>query len=276
MPTSHRLFALALLATACAHRIALNEYGLHVIDSMSEYRETVRQNPSNRLVDLERQIPGIRLDIRYATANNFMKRQLYPVAKAYLRESAVNALRDVAAELGQQNLGLKIFDAYRPYAITKMMWEPYKNPDYVADPAKGSRHNRGAAVDLTLVDLETGRELAMPTPYDDFTSRASHSCSDLPADVLRNRALLRSVMERHGFTVLESEWWHYDFSGWQKFELLDIPLEELESLHARTAYGRLSTDRRRERPRGPPPSEPDKRISCVEEHIQRESCLPHG
>lgn len=219
-----------LLAAACAHRATLNEYGLHVVDSVAEYRESVRRHPLNRLVDLEREVPGIRIEIRYATTDNFMKRQLYPVAKAYLREPAADALRVVVAELGRQNVGIKVYDAYRPYSITKTMWEPYKNPDYVADPAKGSRHNRGAAVDLTLIDLRTGDELAMPTPYDDFTERASHGYLDLPPDVVKNRELLRDVMERHGFQALPSEWWHFDFAGWRAFDLMDVPLESLDSI----------------------------------------------
>jgi D-alanyl-D-alanine dipeptidase len=107
------------------------------------------------------------------------------------------------------------------------MWEPIKNPDYVADPAKGSRHNRGAAVDLTLIDLRTGAEVVMPTGYDDFTERAAHAFTDLSAEAVANRALLREVMVRHGFDPLPSEWWHYDFRGWERFELMDIGLEEL-------------------------------------------------
>ena len=97
----------------------------------------------------------------------------------------------------------------------------------MADPSKGSRHNRGAAVDLTLIDAKTGAELAMPTPYDDFTSRASHAFDDLSPAVLANRAKLRDVMARHGFDPLPSEWWHYDFRGWERFELMDVPLEEM-------------------------------------------------
>jgi D-alanyl-D-alanine dipeptidase len=107
------------------------------------------------------------------------------------------------------------------------MWEPIKNPDYVADPKKGSRHNRGAAVDLTLIDLKTGAELPMPTPYDDFTPRAAHAFDELPPDVLANRALLRGLMEKHGFDPLPSEWWHFDFRGWERFDLLDVAFAEL-------------------------------------------------
>ena len=204
-------FALLLVIAACAT-------GPHVV-------RTLPVSAEERLVDLE--TVGIPLDIRYATPNNFMKRQLYPVAKAYLRAPAAQALANVQRDLAARGLGIKVFDAYRPYRVTVAMWEPIKNPDYVADPKKGSRHNRGAAVDLTLIDLKTGEELPMPTGYDDFTSRAAHAFEDLPAEVKANRALLREVMERHGFQALPSEWWHYDFGGWERFDLLDVPLDEL-------------------------------------------------
>jgi D-alanyl-D-alanine dipeptidase len=217
--------AICILACATAPAIAPNRYGLTVVPDRATYEWLARVDPDKRLVDVASL--GIPLDIRYATANNFMKTPLYPVAKAYLRAPAARALADVQRELATRGLGLKVFDAYRPYRVTEAMWEPIKNPDYVADPAKGSRHNRGAAVDLTLIDLRTGTELPMPTPYDDFTSRAAHAFTDLPADTLANRALLREVMTRHGFDPLPSEWWHYDFRGWEGFELMDVGLEEL-------------------------------------------------
>ncbi len=124
-------------------------------------------------------------------------------------------------------LGIKVFDGYRPYAVTVAMWEPIKNPDYVADPKKGSRHNRGAAVDLTLIDLKTGAEVAMPTPYDDFTPRAAQSFNDLPAGRARESLAAHDVMTRHGFDPLPSEWWHFDFRGWERFDLLDVPFESV-------------------------------------------------
>lgn len=208
---------IALLAVfACATS------SLNVLDARG-YRQSAARDPEMVLVDLE--TLGIPLDIRYATPDNFMKQTLYPSAKAFLRAPAARALADVQRELAAQGLGIKVFDGYRPYAVTVAMWEPIKNPDYVADPKKGSRHNRGAAVDLTLIDLKTGAEVAMPTPYDDFTPRAAQSFNDLPADVLANRALLNDVMTRHGFDPLPSEWWHFDFRGWERFELLDVPFE---------------------------------------------------
>ena len=191
---------------------------------VATYEQLARIDPDKRLVDLST-IPGIVLDIRYATANNFMKQQLYPVPKAYLRAPAARALANIQAELAPLGLGLKIYDAYRPYSITEMMWEPIRNEDYVANPAKGSRHNRGAAVDLTLIDLKTGNEIPMPTPYDDFTPRARNDFNDLPANVIGARERLKLVMTKHGFEPLPSEWWHYDFGGWQRFELMDVDLQ---------------------------------------------------
>lgn len=217
-------FAALLLFAACVSTPA-NRYGLAVVPDVKSYTAQVAVDPEKQLVDLASL--GVPLDIRYATENNFMKKPLYPVAKGYLRAPAARALNEVRAELARRGLGVKVFDAYRPYRVTVAMWEPIKNPDYVADPAKGSRHNRGAAIDLTLIDLRTGAEVPMPTGYDDFTPRAAHAFTDLPADVLENRALLRDVMMKHGFDPLPSEWWHYDFRGWEKFELMDVWFDEL-------------------------------------------------
>ncbi len=124
-----------------------------------------------RLIDIRTVNPNIRLDIRYATTNNFLKRKLYPIAKCALRSSVAQKLALVQTDLEKIGLGLKVYDCYRPFSVTKQMWEFLPDPNYVANPARGSRHNRGAAVDLTLVD-RTGKELEMPTPYDDFTKKA--------------------------------------------------------------------------------------------------------
>lgn len=216
--------AALLLLTACAI-VPRNRYDLPVVPDVATYERLARLDADNRLVDLASL--GIPLDIRYATADNFMKKPLYPVAKAYLRAPVARALAEVNRELATRGLGIKVYDAYRPYRVTEAMWEPIRNPDYVADPAKGSRHNRGAAVDLTLVDLRTGAELPMPTGYDDFTERAAHAFTDLPADALANRAILRDIMVKHGFEPLPSEWWHYDFKGWERFELMDVDFVDL-------------------------------------------------
>ncbi|HYM61461.1 MAG TPA: M15 family metallopeptidase [Thermoanaerobaculia bacterium] len=221
------LLLLLLCACATAPRVPKNRYGLEVVSDLATYERLAQIDPTKRLVDVATAVPGIAIDVRYATTNNFMHERLYPVARVLVRAPVARALAQVEVELGRQGLGLKIFDGYRPYRVTERMWEPYKNPDFVADPAKGSRHNRGAAVDLTLIDLRSGAELLMPTPYDDFSPKAHHDFADLPADVLANRAKLRDVMTSNGFEPLPSEWWHYDFRGWQRFELMDIGLDEL-------------------------------------------------
>ena len=221
-------FVPLLLTLACATsvQVPLNQYGLAVVPDVATYERLVAADPDKRLVDVA-SIPGVRVDVRYATDDNFMKRQLYPVARAWLRAPAAAALRAVQEDLEKQGLGLKVWDAYRPYRVTEAMWEPIKDPDYVADPAKGSRHNRGAAIDVTLVD-RNGYELQMPTGYDDFSPRAAHDSTDVSRQALINRKTLREVMERHGFDPLPSEWWHYDFRGWEKFELMDVGLDALE------------------------------------------------
>lgn len=221
------LFVLALACATAPPSIAPNRYGLAVVSDFATCDRLAAADANKRLVDVQSIEPSIRTDVRYATPDNFLHQTLYPVARVFVRQPVANALRDVQRELAPSHLGVKIFDGYRPYRVTERMWEPIRNPDFVADPAKGSRHNRGAAVDLTLIDLTTGNELAMPTPYDDFTKRARQDFNDLPADVLANRARLREVMTRHGFEPLESEWWHFDYAGWKNYELMDLDLADL-------------------------------------------------
>lgn len=173
------------------------------------------------LVDVQKLVPDVVLDIRYATTNNFTGKQLYPVAKCYLRRQAAESLKAVAEELHGMGYGLKVYDGYRPLSVQKKMWEIYPHEGYVANPAKGSRHNRGAAVDLTLIKLD-GSPVAMPTEYDDFTRKAHRRYMDLPEEVLKNRELLETVMKKHGFRGLPTEWWHFDFRDSEKYEILDI------------------------------------------------------
>lgn len=180
-----------------------------------------------RLVNIEALIPGIRLDIRYATANNFTKRPLYSVARCYLRKQVAERLAKVQQELQAQGLELKVFDCYRPLSIQKQLWALLPDERYVIDPRKGSRHNRGVAVDVTLVDNK-GNELEMPTAYDDFSERAHRDHRLLPASAIRNRELLERIMTHHGFQGLTTEWWHFDAEGWEQYPVLNQPLELLE------------------------------------------------
>jgi len=206
---------------------AQNKYGLKAT-SYEEYLESVKADPRKELVDLEEVIPGIVLDIRYATTNNFTGEKIYNLAKAYARKPVAEALKKVQAELARQGLGVKVFDAYRPYKATVKFYEVYKDTTYVASPYRGSRHNRGCALDLTLINLDTGEELKMPTGYDSFRKEAWPSTPVADPEVSKNRTLLINVMQKHGFRVNSSEWWHFDFIGWKQYEVLDIDFEQLE------------------------------------------------
>lgn len=186
---------------------------------------TARNNNSH-LVDLQKVIPTIKLDIRYATINNFTGKKVYPIAKCFLQEPVALALKQVQEELAPFGLSLKVFDGYRPLSVQYIFWQLVPDEHYVADPKKGSRHNRGCAVDLTFVKLD-GTEIFMPTDFDDFTERAHSDYMQLPAEAIKNRALLRTVMERHGFTVLATEWWHFDYKGWEQYPVLNIEYENL-------------------------------------------------
>lgn len=204
------------------------KYGVKTISTGNEYREKAAGDSLQALVDLETFIPGIVLDIRYATANNFMEEQIYASAAAWLRLPAAKALKDVQEDLAKLGYGLKIFDAYRPYTATIKFYEKIQDSTFVASPWTGSRHNRGCAVDLTLISLESGRELSMPTGYDSFTEQAHTNYKNLPSEVIRNRELLKKVMTAHGFEIYPDEWWHYDFSEWKKYPLMDLSFEELK------------------------------------------------
>ncbi len=183
-----------------------------------------QRHSRSELVNILSINPTIALDIRYATANNFTHQKLYPIAKCLLRREAAESLSAVQKELRKRKLGLKVYDGYRPLSIQKKLWKAVPDDRYVANPAKGSRHNRGAAVDLTIIDSH-GNEIPMPTPFDDFTEKAHCDYMQLPDTVLNDRALLEEVMTRHGFLTMPTEWWHFDFQGWGKFEILDQPLE---------------------------------------------------
>jgi D-alanyl-D-alanine dipeptidase len=179
-----------------------------------------------RLVDIRKVNPNIRLDIRYATTNNFLKRKLYTVAKCALRASVAQKLALVQTDLEKIGLGLKVYDCYRPFSVTKQMWQAWPDPRYVANPARGSRHNRGAAIDLTLVD-RTGKELEMPTPYDDFTKKAHADYQGGSAQSRKNRQVLKDAMKKQGFIGITTEWWHFDSEDWQKFAILNVSLSEI-------------------------------------------------
>jgi D-alanyl-D-alanine dipeptidase len=195
---------------------------LHV-EKQAQYLREAKADSNKKLVEIKKYIPGIVLDIRYATTNNFTHHIMYSQARAFARLPVVRTLQQIEAELKTKGLGLKIYDAYRPYAVTVKFYQVTPDTNFVADPKKGSKHNRGCAVDLSLIDLKTGKELDMPTGFDSFSKKAAANYSNLSKEQLANRELLKATMQSHGFKVIPTEWWHYDFNGWQNYPLLDVP-----------------------------------------------------
>ena len=171
------------------------------------------------LVDVAKLDPKIRLEIRYATSNNFLGTPVYSSSRAFLQRPAARALLRAHRELLKQGYGLLIFDGYRPWYVTKIFWDatPPEKHDFVADPAQGSRHNRGCAVDLTLYDLKTGREIEMTGGYDEMSERSYPTYTGGTPEQRARRDLLRREMEKQGFTVFPSEWWHFDYRDWKEY-----------------------------------------------------------
>jgi len=185
------------------------------------------------LVELTRLDPTIRLDIRYAGTHNFLGTPLYSEARAFLQRPAAEALVRVQRSLAAEGYGLLVHDAYRPWYVTWIFWEamPPQLHKYVADPAVGSRHNRGCAVDLTLYELGSGREVPMPSLYDEPTERAWPSYTGGTAQERAMRDLLRRHMEAEGFTVYEFEWWHFDYRDWQSYRIGNVRFEDIGTTH---------------------------------------------
>jgi D-alanyl-D-alanine dipeptidase len=183
------------------------------------------------LVELVRLDPTLRLDIRYATSDNFLGRPVYKEARAFLQRPAAEALVRVNQKVKAEGYGLVIFDGYRPWAVTKIFWDatPADKKIFVADPKQGSRHNRGCAVDLSLFDLQTGKEVSMPGAYDEMTERSNIEYSGGTEEQRRLRDLLRLEMESEGFAVYEPEWWHYDFKDWKEYPILNIDFSKIQS-----------------------------------------------
>ena len=200
-----------------------------------------------KLVELKTIIPDVHLDIRYATNNNFMGVPVYKSARCFLEEDAARALTKVQAELKKQGLALKVFDGYRPFSVQEdfwTMWLPIakkrgikKPSDYVAEPKrdakgapiKGSKHNRGGAIDLTIIDSKTGKELEMPSEFDDFTAKAhcdAAAYAKMTPEAAKNCRLLADIMVAHGFLVYEPEWWHFNWHGWATYPLHTEIFEE--------------------------------------------------
>jgi len=183
------------------------------------------------LIEILKLDKTIKLDIRYARADNFVGRAVYTEARAFLQRPAAEALVRVHKKLKKLGFGLVIFDGYRPWSVTKLFWEvtPEDKRKFVANPKTGSRHNRGCAVDLSIFDLKTGRLIDMPSDFDEFTERASPDYKGASEIQTKNRDLLRKLMEAEGFTVNQNEWWHFDYKDWMEYAIYDIAFSEIKT-----------------------------------------------
>jgi D-alanyl-D-alanine dipeptidase len=188
------------------------------------------RNP--QLVELITLDPAIHLDIRYAQSNNFLSTPLYTQARAFVQRPAADALLRVLRKLQPLGYGLLIHDAYRPWYITKLFWDatPPEDHNFVADPQKGSKHNRGCAVDLTLYDLASGNAIEMPGLYDEMSPRSFPTFPGGTSLQRWHRDLLRRAMESEGFAVDQNEWWHFDYKDWKLYPILNVPFEKLDKL----------------------------------------------
>lgn len=185
------------------------------------------------LVELTSLDSTIKLDIGYATTHNFLGTPLYGQARAFMQRPAAEAVVRANRALKKEGYGLLIHDAYRPWYVTKIFWDatPPDKHNFVADPATGSRHNRGCAVDLTLYDLKTGRTADMPSLYDEMSDRAYPNYAGGDPAALAHRDLLRSYMQWEGFAVYEYEWWHFDYRDWKSYALQNVRFEEISPTH---------------------------------------------
>jgi zinc D-Ala-D-Ala dipeptidase len=181
------------------------------------------------LVELVKLDPTIKLDIRYASTNNFMSTPFYSQARAFMQLPAAEAVVRANRALKEHGYGIIIHDGYRPWYVTKMFWDgtPPDKHDFVANPIPGSRHNRGCAVDLSLYDLKTGQEVQMPSGYDEMSERSYPEYKGGTPEETQRRELLRKTMEAQGFTVEPHEWWHFDYKDWSLYPVINVPFEKL-------------------------------------------------
>jgi D-alanyl-D-alanine dipeptidase len=211
---------------------AQKSIGMNIIQKHQQLNDQIATNAAMAMVDLGVDIPNIRFELFYAGKENFTGQRMYPAKTktTFLRVEPAKALRDLAKELEKHGLGLLIWDAYRPYSVTVRFWKLIHDERYVANPLKGSGHNRGIAVDLTLYNLSDGKALSMPTDFDDFSEKAHHGYAQLNMEQIKNRELLLSLMVKYGFKKFETEWWHYYWPDSEKYEILDIPFNKLKML----------------------------------------------
>ena len=226
---------LVLLQLGFAQEVSFRITPLRPVEELRA--EALKQQPPGErgtflkpdLVELVKLDATIKLDIRYATTNNFLGTPVYTQARAFLQRPAAEGLLRAHRELQAQGYGLIIHDGYRPWYVTKIFWDatPDDKKIFVANPATGSNHNRGCAVDLSLYDLKTGKEVKMPSGYDEMTDRAFSDYAGGTSDERARRALLRQAMEKQDFLVNPKEWWHFDYKDWKQYPILNVKFEDI-------------------------------------------------
>ena len=197
---------------------------IHAISSKTEEQKKVNHD----LVRVLEINPNFVIDLRYATTNNFTKKIVpgYKLDTCFLRRQVAIDLSNALKEFMEMGYLLVILDAYRPHRIQYELWKLVPDPRYVNDPKKGSKHNRGCAVDVTLITINK-KKVLMPTEFDNFTEKALSNYMDLPEEAIKNRTLLRTIMEKYNFKAVSEEWWHFNHKDWQSYPILDIPFQAL-------------------------------------------------
>ena len=222
---------LIFIALCC---FALNGFAqpAFIVNTKLQYDSSVMADGKNALVNLSKLIPTIILDLKYGTTKNFTHKKLYKNARTtYLRYDAAMALLQIQQSLISKGYTIKIFDAYRPYSVTKLMWALIQDERYVANPKNGSGHNKGTSIDLTIVKLANNEALNMGTDFDNFTEMAHHSyTANFDSTIRANRNLLKETMEKFGFKSSDTEWWHYSFVSNEKYDVIDLSFKKLKNI----------------------------------------------
>jgi zinc D-Ala-D-Ala dipeptidase len=208
------LFVSTFVLNSCATKLPIEK---------GSFKET-------NLVELIKLDSTIKLDIRYATSNNFVGQPVYKEARAFLQKDAADALKRVSIKMHSLGYGLLVFDGYRPWDVTKLFYDvtSKKNKKFVANPKEGSRHNRGCAIDVSLYDLVTNKEIEMPGVYDEMTDRSYVDYTGGTEEQRKTRDLLIATMQEEGFAVYKYEWWHFDYKDWQLYRITNMPFSEIK------------------------------------------------
>ncbi len=211
-----------------AIKIPKNKYGLQVVKNLRQYKKLIVEDSTQELVLLSNYLKQVENQWFYASKNNFTKKVLYKKPHAYMVKEAAIALQKIQDSLIKTGLDILIFDAYRPYSVTKKMWKIVPDDRYAANPAGGSGHNRGVSIDISLVDFITRKEISMPTNFDNFSDTSHYDFTNLPDSVIANREKLKGVMEFFGFKALSTEWWHFGLQNPKRYYLKDLSFRRLK------------------------------------------------